>query len=290
MTREGADDSGSQDLPDLEGLVIPDDLSSLFGDASATGQEVAGHSPDGETAIEEEALPRYINTTAVVLTAVKQAKVLASLLALAGIEAAVVPSAKGAIAVRYVEQLESEADPAEFLSGFPREAEALGAALSVAARSETVLLAARVSSIDGEVTGANVGTEALAALSSWWFWVPVVVFYLAFWLLGAIINRGSWAHWVIFGLLVGVASYGGHLLGQLFQAPFWQLTASQGQEVVRGQLLAPLAIVAFVLGRELTIWFGGWVAARGKRVSDLNREAQRDYERTLEAGPRLHQS
>ena len=153
MTREGADDSGSQDLPDLEGLVIPDDLSSLFGDASATGQEVAGHSPDGETAIEEEALPRYINTTAVVLTAVKQAKVLANLLALAGIEAAVVPSAKGAIAVRYVEQLESEADPAEFLSGFPREAEALGAALSVAARSETVLLAARVSSIDGEVTG-----------------------------------------------------------------------------------------------------------------------------------------
>ena len=36
--------------------------------------------------------------------------------------------------------------------------------------------------------------------------------------------------------------------------------------------------------------FGGWVAARGKRVSELNREAQREYERTLEAGPRLHQS
>ena len=48
--------------------------------------------------------------------------------------------------------------------------------------------------------------------------------------------------------------------------------------------------IAFVLGRELTIWFGGWVAARGKRVSELNREAQREYERTLEAGPRLHQS
>lgn len=142
---------------------------------------------------------------------------------------------------------------------------------------------------DGDVTGANVGTEAAAALVSWWFWVPVVVFYLSFWLLGAIINRGRWAHWVIFGLLVGVASYGGHLLGQLFQAPFWQLTASQGEELVRGQLLAPLAIVAFVLGRELTIWFGAWVAARGKRVSELNREAQREYERTLEAGPRIQQ-
>ena len=117
----------------------------------------------------------------------------------------------------------------------------------------------------------------------------MVVFYLAFWLLGAIINRGRWGHWVIFGLLVGAASYGGHLLGQLFQAPFWQLTARQGQEVVQGQLLAPLAIVAFVVGRELTIWFGAWVAARGRRMSELNREAQREYERTLEAGPRIQQ-
>lgn len=143
--------------------------------------------------------------------------------------------------------------------------------------------------IAGDVTGANVGTEASAALSSWWFWVPVAVFFVAFWLLGAIINRGRWGHWVIFGLLVGAAAYGGHLLGQLFQAPFWQLTASEGEQVVRDQLLAPLAIAAFVIGRELTIWFGAWVAARGKRVSELNREAQREYERTLEAGPRIHQ-
>jgi hypothetical protein len=42
-----------------------------------------------------------------------------------------------------------------------------------------------------------------------------------------------------------------------------------------------------VIGRELTIWFGAWVAARGKRVTELNIEAQREYERTLEAGPQL---
>ena len=143
--------------------------------------------------------------------------------------------------------------------------------------------------VDGDTTADTVGTDAVSALTSWWFWVPVVVFFLSFWLLGAIINRGRWGHWVVFGLLVGFASYGGHLLGQLFQAPFWQLTATQGEELVRGQLLAPLAIVAFVVGRELTIWFGAWAASRGKRVSEINREAQREYERTLEAGPRLHQ-
>ncbi|MFV0374258.1 ABC transporter [Microbacterium sp.] len=144
--------------------------------------------------------------------------------------------------------------------------------------------------IAGEVTVDTIGTFAVSALTSWWLWVPVAVFFLAFWLLGAIINRGRWGHWVIFGLLVGAASYGGHLLGQMFQAPFWSLTAAQGAVLVEGQLLAPLAVAALVIGRELTIWFGAWVAARGTRVTELNTEAQREYERTLEAGPQLHRS
>ncbi|WP_254359524.1 hypothetical protein [Microbacterium hominis] len=145
-----------------------------------------------------------------------------------------------------------------------------------------------VGAIDGDVTAGDVGTAALEALATWALWVPVVVFFLAFWLLGAIINRGRWGAWVILGVLVGAAAYGGHLLGQLFQAPFWTLTASQGAELVESQLLAPLAIAAFFFARELTIWFGAWAAARGKRVTELNLEAQREYERTLEAGPQLY--
>ena len=65
------------------------------------------------------------------------------------------------------------------------------------------------------------------------------------------------------------------------------LTASEGAQLIEDQLYAPLAIAAFVIGRELTIWFGAWAAARGKRVTELNVEAQREYERTLEAGPQL---
>jgi hypothetical protein len=167
---------------------------------------------------------------------------------------------------------------------------AAGAIGLLAALAFAVLyLAARLgfAALAGDVTGANVGTSALEVLATAAFWVPVVVFFIAFWLLGAIINRGRWGAWVIFGLLVGVAAYGGHILGALFQAPFWALTASEGARVVEAELLAPLAIAAFVIGRELTIWFGAWAAARAKRVTELNIEAQREYERTLEAGPQL---
>jgi hypothetical protein len=113
------------------------------------------------------------------------------------------------------------------------------------------------------------------------------VFFIGFWLLGAVINRGRWGLWVVFGIIVGLFAYAGHILGQLFEAPFWLISTSEGNELVGSQLLAPLAIAAFVFGRELTIWFGAWVARSGARKTELNIEAQREYERTLEAGPTL---
>ena len=134
----------------------------------------------------------------------------------------------------------------------------------------------------------NVGEVALGALGTWSLWVTVVVFFLAFWLLGAIINRGRWGAWVIFGLLVGFAVVRrapprSALPGAVLDAH----RRARARSSSRISCYAPLAIAAFVIGRELTIWFGAWAAARGKRVTELNLEAQREYERTLEAGPQL---
>ena len=141
--------------------------------------------------------------------------------------------------------------------------------------------------ISGDITTATLGAAAQGALTSAWLWVTTAVFYLALLIFVAVANRARWGYYVIFGLLVGLASYGGHLLGQLFQAPFWSLTAAQGVTLVEGQLVAPLAFVAFVIGRELTIWFGAWIAMHGRRATEYNREALLEYERTLEAGPPL---
>lgn len=141
----------------------------------------------------------------------------------------------------------------------------------------------------GSVQVSGLADAALSALTTWTLWVPTIAFFVGFWFLGAIINRGRWGHWVVWGLLVGVVSWGGYLLGVLFAAPFWMLSARQGVDLLQESALAPLAIVAFVLGRELTIWFGAWVAKRGRRVTEINDEAQREYERTLEAGPQLSQ-
>jgi len=143
--------------------------------------------------------------------------------------------------------------------------------------------------LTGSLPSAEIAQAALSTLATWGLWVPTVAFYFGFWFLGALINRGRWGHWVVWGLVVGVVAWAGHLLGALFAAPFWEITPRQSVELLQNNVLAPLAIVAFVLGRELTIWFGAWVSARGRRVTELNAEAQREYERTLEAGPQLSQ-
>jgi len=142
--------------------------------------------------------------------------------------------------------------------------------------------------VTGDITTDDVVTPLTTAVESWVFWLPIVLFFIGFWLLGAIINRGRWAHWVIFGIFVGVISWAGYVLGILFQEPFWMLTPTEGVNLVTENLFAPLAVAAFIIGRELTIWFGAWASARGKRVTELNLEAMREYERTLEAGPQIY--
>ena len=67
--------------------------------------------------------------------------------------------------------------------------------------------------VTGDITTDDVVTSLTTAASSWVFWLPIVLFFIGFWLLGAIINRGRWAHWVIFGIFVGVISWAGYVLG-----------------------------------------------------------------------------
>ncbi|VXB70470.1 conserved membrane hypothetical protein [Microbacterium sp. 8M] len=145
-----------------------------------------------------------------------------------------------------------------------------------------------IAAIEGNFTTADsVVPVLLDHLRSAGLWVPVAAFAVGFWLLGGIINRGRWGFWVVFGIIVGAFAYGGHVLGAIGSVEFWKLGGSEIAGLANAQLLSPLAIAAFIFGRELTIWFGAWAARTGARRTAQNEEAQREYERVLEAGPQL---
>lgn len=117
------------------------------------------------------------------------------------------------------------------------------------------------------------------------YWVPIVAFFAGFALLAAIINRGRWWAYVVFGLLVGVLVYFSYLGGALLTVEAWTLTFDEAQSFIAQRWLDPFAIVAALIAREIPIWLGGWIAARGRTVAERNRVALEAYDRELAAGP-----
>jgi hypothetical protein len=89
----------------------------------------------------------------------------------------------------------------------------------------------------------------------------------------------------VFGLLVGVIVYFSYIGASLLTVAAWQFTPEQAADFIRQRWLDPFAIIAFIVARELPIWFGGWIAAHGRTVTERNRQAREEYERQLAAGP-----
>ncbi|MFB9308820.1 hypothetical protein BJY17_001714 [Agromyces hippuratus] len=119
------------------------------------------------------------------------------------------------------------------------------------------------------------------------YWVPVVAFFIGFALLAAIVNRGPWWTYAVFGLLVGVLVYFAYIGGSLLFVQAWTLTLEQANDFIAERWLDPYAIVAAVIAREIPIWLGGWIAARGRTVTERNRLAIEAYDRELAAGPQV---
>ena len=139
----------------------------------------------------------------------------------------------------------------------------------------------------GEPDPAGVFAQFLARAV---FWVPVVAFFLGFMLLAVIINRGPWWTYAVFGLLVAALVYFSYIGGALITVQAWTLSFDDASTFVSQRWLDPFAIVAAAIAREIPIWLGGWIAARGRTVTERNRLALETYERELAAGPQPQRS
>ena len=133
------------------------------------------------------------------------------------------------------------------------------------------------------------GFAAFAALPV--FYVPIIFFFLAFSALIALVNRGGWWAYVLFGFLVAVVVYfsyiGGAMLGLVFDGRADGLSPNELSRIVNTLWLNPGAIAAGLVAREVPIWAGAWIARRGRRVTARNAQARTEYERLLAEGPQV---
>jgi hypothetical protein len=124
----------------------------------------------------------------------------------------------------------------------------------------------------------NTGSAELVFLSSIDFWIPVIVFAIGFVILVLIVNRAGWATHVVGSLFVGVfvyfASAAVTLLSHASVIP-----ADQVGSAFHTILFSPTVIVAALLAREVSLWVGFAIAARGRRVKARNVESRETYDR-----------
>ena len=111
------------------------------------------------------------------------------------------------------------------------------------------------------------------------FWVPVLVFLVAFVLLVLVVNRAGWAAHVFGSLLVALAVYFGSigillLLGVVVGAGDGEALGSFGALATN-----PIIIIAALVAREVSIWIGLAISARGRRVKARNHEIVDEWER-----------
>jgi hypothetical protein len=114
------------------------------------------------------------------------------------------------------------------------------------------------------------------------FYAPVLMFAVGFIILVLIVNRAGWAAHVIGSLLVGLFVFFGST-GVVLLLHVNQIPSNEVGLAYSRVLLSIGSIIAALLGREVALWIGFAVAARGRRVKARNVEARALYDQEIAA-------
>lgn len=112
-------------------------------------------------------------------------------------------------------------------------------------------------------------------------WAPVVAFFIGMVVLIQILNRARWWAYILGGLFVAVFVYFVYIGAGLIDAQYWLRNSDEFAILMRSAWVSPLAVLAGVIAREVSIWTGAWLAARGRKLKARNAEAQADYEQQV---------
>jgi hypothetical protein len=128
----------------------------------------------------------------------------------------------------------------------------------------------------GDLFGPTFGSF----LGSAFFWVPGLVFLVGLVLLTLILNRAGWWAHVLGSLVLAIAVYFGMigvllLIGNVFHGSPKPITFA-------ALAINPWVIAAAIVAREVSIWIGLAIAARGRRVKARNVETRAAFDREQE--------
>ena len=131
------------------------------------------------------------------------------------------------------------------------------------------------------VAGASVEQQLSSFLQSMAFWVPVAVYAVVACLFALIVNRAAWWAHVLGSLFVAVITYAvsGGIVALALNVI--AMTPDEGVATLGTVFGSPQLIVALVLAREVSLWFGLAIASRGRKVKERNAVERAEFEQSV---------
>ncbi|MFV0435147.1 MAG: hypothetical protein ACK5LO_14385 [Leucobacter sp.] len=123
----------------------------------------------------------------------------------------------------------------------------------------------------------------LPMLLSFSFIGSVVAFFVGLAVLVLIVGRAGWWAYAIFGFFVAAFVWAATVAGLAANEQFAEGSNPNWNpaSLIAEYGLSVQAIVAAIVAREASIWFGAWIGFRGRRVKQRNAEATAEYEQAL---------
>lgn len=111
------------------------------------------------------------------------------------------------------------------------------------------------------------------------FYLPAILYVVGFVLVVLIVNRANWWSFVLGSLFVGLLVYLGSIGGALLGENVLAMTPAEASTQFAAFAVNPFVIAAALIAREVSLWTGGLISSRGRRMKARNLAARKDYER-----------
>ncbi len=153
-----------------------------------------------------------------------------------------------------------------------------GAAIAVASG---IIFAAALAALSALVGFFASGTFSFTFLAQATFYIPVLLFIIAFVLLVLVANRASWWAYIFGSIVVAVVVYFGTIALGLLSTGIILNTPEEAAARYAAQLTNPFVVIATLLAREVSLWMGALIARRGRKLKASNSVARDTWEREV---------